>query len=390
MIDTYKHENWRYISYPYYFKNILMLLVDFGAMHRFRFGQVYPLGTAHFIEHLLSNSLQKELREKGILVEAKTSWEYTSYSFYFANQPYDVLNNILKCFEKFSVTEEEVNNEREIIKKELNKYAYGSQNTVYSQFLQRVFPNSPFGYDIVGTSQSLEEINNEIIQRAYLNFYLNGHSDKYYTTTFVPPSIKTFEKRNKVIMSDLSKEESMFDSYKSKNQNFIAFSNNKRMFIIGFLFKKNFDYIDYLINSYIYQYHLIKMFSEYLLTNGVISDKLKTRNLYTREFFLLTVFGESKNLEKAIDEIMEAGVWVQKYINLSMVDKIKLNLKNTYLKLLDSPHDFIDLLAKRDFYKAETKDIFDSISTLSYEYIFKLIEYLNLNLLDKNSAIVLE
>lgn len=136
-------------------------------------------GISHFIEHMLFKGTNKrdagqiagEIDAVGGQINAFTAREYTC--FYtktldaHAAVAMDVLSDMLF---NSRLSEEDINLERGVIAEEINMYEDSPEDLVYDLFSRAAWGDTPMGRTILGTKESLEGINSEIMRR-----YMDTH-----------------------------------------------------------------------------------------------------------------------------------------------------------------------------------------------------------------------
>ncbi len=137
-----------------------------------------PYGVAHFLEHKLFEINGKDISEKfsqnSARVNAYTTNSRTSYLFSATD---NLLTNI-KTLCDFVLhplfTEDGIKKEVGIITQEIKMYEDDPNNQLYMGLLKNMYPNHPVSLDILGTEESINEIDKDILSSAHNSFY-NPH-----------------------------------------------------------------------------------------------------------------------------------------------------------------------------------------------------------------------
>ena len=166
---------------PEYRTNFAIIGVPFGsADNRFltNTGETVTLpdGTAHFLEHKLFESDEKDAFEKfaatGARANAYTSFDRTCYLFSCAENIYANLASLLEFVSEAYFTEKTVAKEQGIIGQEIKMYRDNPEWQATMGLLSLLFENSGAGKDIAGSVDSIAGITPEILYTAYKNFYV--------------------------------------------------------------------------------------------------------------------------------------------------------------------------------------------------------------------------
>lgn len=139
-------------------------------------------GISHFLEHLhfkgskkfpSAKKLSEIVDSIGGEFNANTGKEHTQYYIRAAYEHMDLVFNVLTDMVQNPLfNEKEINRERGVIIEEINMYKDNPQFSVDSLFEETLWPDSPLGRDIPGTS----EVINSITRKDILNY-----REKFYT-----------------------------------------------------------------------------------------------------------------------------------------------------------------------------------------------------------------
>jgi predicted Zn-dependent peptidase len=141
-------------------------------------------GLAHFIEHLIfkrtekrsTNQILTRLENVGADLNAYTTKEYTCIHASFLN-PY--LDRTIELFNDIvfhsTFPEEEMEKEKSVILDEIASYLDQPEEAIYDDFEDLVFAGHPLGKNILGTTESVNQLSRQDIK----NFIsANYHTDK--------------------------------------------------------------------------------------------------------------------------------------------------------------------------------------------------------------------
>lgn len=134
-----------------------------------------PDGTAHYLEHKLFESEEKDafaqFAETGASCNAGTSFDYTQYYFSCSEQFSKNLEILLNFVQDPYFTPENVEKERGIIGQEITMYRDNPSWRVFTNLLEGMYHVNPVRLDIAGTVESIAKITPETLYSCYNAFY---------------------------------------------------------------------------------------------------------------------------------------------------------------------------------------------------------------------------
>ncbi|MBQ8171345.1 MAG: insulinase family protein [Oscillospiraceae bacterium] len=154
--------------------------VKFGSedcRYRLNGGDVktIPDGTAHYLEHKLFESPEKDafalFAETGASCNAVTSYDSTCYYFSCAENFERNLEILLDFVQSPHFTPENVEKERGIISQEITMYLDNPGWRVIMELLKGVYSVNPIRTDIAGSVESIAEITDKTLYDVYEAFY---------------------------------------------------------------------------------------------------------------------------------------------------------------------------------------------------------------------------
>ena len=172
----------RYYLFPRtgFGEQMAAVLVQRGANHLFWKGRdgekiCFPQGTAHFIEHKL---FQQEwgdafarFTQNGASANAFTDGDRTVYYFTCSDKFTENLRLLLDFVQKPYFTKEDTEREKDIIVSEITMYEDDPMWVGYYQMLEGMDGKHPIRNRIAGTAETVAEITEETLQRAYACYY---------------------------------------------------------------------------------------------------------------------------------------------------------------------------------------------------------------------------
>lgn len=165
-----------------------LLDVNFGSLDiRCRLGdgtlRPVPPGTAHFLEHRMfdkgSGDLGDRFADLGAEVNAYTSFCNTAYHFSCTDNFAANLTLLIGMAERPHLAPEAVARERAIIASELRQYGDDTEWNVFLAALQSAYGDHPLSCDILGTEQSLKQIDAAVLGACYDAFYHTAHMNLF-------------------------------------------------------------------------------------------------------------------------------------------------------------------------------------------------------------------
>ena len=134
-----------------------------------------PDGTAHFLEHKLFESDEKDAFElfakTGARANAYTSFDRTAYLFSCSDNFYENLRTLLNFVQEPYFTEKTINKEQGIISQEIKMYRDNPDWQSMIELLKALYKNCAVNTDIAGSVESIAEITPDILYSSYEAFY---------------------------------------------------------------------------------------------------------------------------------------------------------------------------------------------------------------------------
>ena len=134
-----------------------------------------PEGIAHFLEHKLFEEPNQNIFDKfsklGANVNAYTNFDQTAYLFSSTENFYESLETLINFVQNPHFTDENVEKEKGIIEQEINMYKDNAGWRVFFNCLTGMYHEHPVKIDIAGTVDSIQDINKELLYKAYNTFY---------------------------------------------------------------------------------------------------------------------------------------------------------------------------------------------------------------------------
>lgn len=132
-------------------------------------------GTAHFLEHKLFESEEKNAFERfaktGARANAYTSFDRTCYLFSCSENVYENLRSLLEFVQEPYFTEQTIAKEQGIIGQEIKMYQDAPDWQATMGLLSSLYKTCAVNTDIAGTVESIAKITPEMLYSAYEAFY---------------------------------------------------------------------------------------------------------------------------------------------------------------------------------------------------------------------------
>lgn len=136
----------------------------------------YPAGIAHFLEHKLferedSSDLMSAFTSLGADSNAFTSFTKTSYLFSATDHFLENLDLLDELVTSAHFTEDSILREQDIIQQEREMYQDDPDSCLFFSTLANLYPGTPLATDIVGSEESISQINLTNLQENFARFY---------------------------------------------------------------------------------------------------------------------------------------------------------------------------------------------------------------------------
>lgn len=136
----------------------------------------YPGGIAHFLEHKLferedSSDLMSAFTSLGADSNAFTSFTKTNYLFSATDYFLENLYLLDELVTSAHFTEASILTEQDIIQQEREMYQDDPDSCLFFSTLANLYPGTPIATDIVGSEESISQINLTNLQENFTKFY---------------------------------------------------------------------------------------------------------------------------------------------------------------------------------------------------------------------------
>ena len=187
----------------------------------------YPAGIAHFLEHKLferedASDLMSAFTSLGADSNAFTSFTKTNYLFSATDHFLDNLDLLDELVTSAHFTEDSILREQDIIQQEREMYQDDPDSCLFFSTLANLYPGTPLATDIVGSEESISQINLTNLQENFTRFYKPVNMSLFLVGNFDVDQVQDyFERkeledldvkevaREKLVLQDVKQTDSM-------------------------------------------------------------------------------------------------------------------------------------------------------------------------------------
>ena len=170
----------------------------------------YPAGIAHFLEHKLferedSSDLMSAFTSLGADSNAFTSFTKTSYLFSATDHLLENLDLLDELVTSAHFTEDSILREQDIIQQEREMYQDDPDSCLFFSTLANLYPGTPLATDIVGSEESISQINLTNLQENFTRFYKPVNMSLFLVGNFDVDKVQDYFERKE--LEDLDVQE---------------------------------------------------------------------------------------------------------------------------------------------------------------------------------------
>ena len=168
----------------------------------------YPAGIAHFLEHKLferedSSDLMSAFTSLGADSNAFTSFTKTSYLFSATDHFLENLELLDELVTSAHFTEDSILREQDIIQQEREMYQDDPDSCLFFSTLANLYPGTPLATDIVGSEESISQINLTNLQENFTRFYKPVNMSLFLVGNFDVERVQDYFDRKELKDSDV-------------------------------------------------------------------------------------------------------------------------------------------------------------------------------------------
>ena len=170
----------------------------------------YPAGIAHFLEHKLferedASDLMSAFTSLGADSNAFTSFTKTSYLFSATDHFLENLDLLDELVTSAQFTEDSILREQDIIQQEREMYQDDPDSCLFFSTLTNLYPGTPLATDIVGSEESISQINLTNLQENFTRFYKPVNMSLFLVGNFDVEQVQDYFERKE--LEDLNVQE---------------------------------------------------------------------------------------------------------------------------------------------------------------------------------------
>lgn len=183
----------------------------------------YPAGIAHFLEHKLferedSSDLMSAFTSLGADSNAFTSFTKTSYLFSATDHFLENLELLDELVTLAYFTEDSILREQDIIQQEREMYQDDPDSCLFFSTLANLYPGTPLATDIVGSEESISQINLTNLQENFTRFYKSVNMSLFLVGNFDVERVQNYFGRKELKdldVQELAREKFVLQAVKS-------------------------------------------------------------------------------------------------------------------------------------------------------------------------------
>ena len=163
----------------------------------------YPAGIAHFLEHKLferedSSDLMSAFTSLGADSNAFTSFTKTNYLFSATDHFLGNLDLLDELVTSAHFTEDSILREQDIIQQEREMYQDDPDSCLFFSTLANLYPGTPLATDIVGSEESISQINLTNLQENFTRFYKPVNMSLFLVGNFDVEQVQDYFERKEL------------------------------------------------------------------------------------------------------------------------------------------------------------------------------------------------
>ena len=163
----------------------------------------YPAGIAHFLEHKLferedASDLMSAFTSLGADSNAFTSFTKTNYLFSATDYLLENLDLLDELVTSAHFTEDSILREQDIIQQEREMYQDDPDSCLFFSTLANLYPGTPLATDIVGSEESISQINLTNLQENFTRFYKPVNMSLFLVGNFDVDQVQDYFERKEL------------------------------------------------------------------------------------------------------------------------------------------------------------------------------------------------
>ena len=353
-----------------------------------------PYGIAHFLEHKLFEKDNEDVStlfaKNQARVNAYTQNNRTTYLFSCTDNLLENISLLFDFVQNPAFTTKGVNKEKGIIAQEIKMYDDDPNTVAYMSLIRNLFKDHPIKHDILGTIQSINEIDVNILKKAHNTFYSPTNMVLFVTGNFDVEELITYIRKNQ---KEVYFNEDYFSLNNLTQQDDLAVVKEKTLsleigipnFLMGVkqlptnLTKENIIKKE-LIMAILIDLVIGKSSSNYkhLINNGLINDTFGIDITFEESYGFFLIGSETNfpvKLEKELKHIL-LNLYDYK-ITLSDFSRTKKQIIGGFIQALNNLEYIANQFTKYYYVGASLFDILDIADSITIDDILSSKEYLS-------------
>lgn len=354
---------------------------------------IVPNGVAHFLEHKMfeqengTNSLDV-LTALGVEANAYTTNDHTAYLFECTDNFYEAMDELMDYVQHPYFTDENVEKEKGIIGQEIMMYDDYPEWKVYLNAMEAMYHNNPIKIDIVGTIETISEIDKEILYKCYETFYNPSNMAMVICGDFEPEKLIEEVKKRLIDKKSNGKIERIFkeepeEIVKEKIEQKLEVS--QPLYTIGI--KDKIDNVENSNKTDIVKKHIAieillniimgrssKLYKE-LYNEGLIYSGASLDYEFSKTYAHILIAGQSTDPEKLyekfklrVKELKENG------IDENDFERNKKMIYGGYVKEYNDVTDIARMFLADYFKGINSFDYIEEINSINVEYLNQVLK----------------
>ena len=356
-----------------------------------------PEGIAHFLEHKLFESEDGDaftlFAATGASANAFTSFDRTCYLFSTTDNFEQSLDALLTFVQSPYFTKETVEKEQGIIGQEIRMYDDAPDWRVFFNLLGALYHNHPVRIDIAGTTDSIAQIDDQLLYRCYHTFYNLSNMTLAVTGNFdLETAKKVIERR---IPTDVKKVEIQ---RKTEEEPLTVVKNSVEqdlevavpLFHIGF--KEQPLEGKELLKTQVTGELLLELIAgegsslyRELYDEGLINAEFGTEVMTGRGYYCEIFAGESRDPKAVYEKIkQELRRLKEQGIQEAEFERARKLIYGRYVRGFNDVENVAGALVSAHFMGVSVYDAIEIVAALSFQDV---VSYLNTHFDEEHSAI---
>lgn len=351
---------------------------------------IIPAGVAHFLEHKLfernGKDISEEFSKNSARVNAFTTNTHTTYLFSATKEIKENTKRLLDFVLSPSFTKEGIDKEVGIITQEINMYEDDPLSKAYMGLLKLMYPNHPVSIDILGTEETIKEINLNVLTNTHKSFYhpsqmilsITGNVDETEMVSFLD---ELYDEVSEALEIDVITK---FDQEHSIKEELLEFDVLQDNAIIG-IKCPNYDYkkTNYIKQELTYAILLDLLFGkgsenyQYLLDKEVINDTFSYDVTLEYDYSHIMIASNTLNHTLFYNEIDTViSKFLKQDIDKNRFDRTIKQITGGFIHALNSVEYIANQYTKYLLKDLSLFDMLEVARTITIEDVTKLKEVL--------------